>query len=180
MNSEQHPHMSFRDPPSVDSPILCGIIYKLSNAISELRGQNSLLENLLGFSISELSIVNSQMIYCGEDSIKKVIEYLREVCSAFERIDFRILVGDINESISLLESILVDSENLYLSPSEEEMAMSVAKDANLDYMMKYQKRVLDIRAKCPSCSHEFVVSSFNVSRSPYGYRCPNCNQSISY
>ncbi len=177
MNSEQHPHMSFRDPPSVDSPILGGIIYKLSNAISELRGQNSLLENLLGFAISELSIVNSQMIYCGEDSIEKVIEYLKEVCSAFERIGFRILVGDINESISLLESILVDSENLYFSPSEEEMAMSVA---NWDYMMRYQKRVLGIRAKCPSCSHEFLVSSFNVSRSPYGYRCPNCNQSISY
>ncbi len=180
MNDERHPRMIHSDPPSVDSPILCGIIYSLSNAIFELRGQNSVLENLLGFAISELSIVNSQMIYCGENSIAKVIECLREACSACERIGFGNLVSDVKDSISMLESILTDSENLYPHPNEDEMAISVGRAVNWDYMMKYKNKIEGVRSKCPSCGHEFLISSFNVSRSPYGYKCPNCSQSISY
>lgn len=178
MHNERHPHMIDSDPPSVDSPILSEIIRNLTNAICELRGQNSHLEVLLGYAISELGIVNSQMIYCGENSIAKVIECLQEACSACERIGFDGLANDIKESLTLLDNILIDSENLY--PNEDELEISVARAANWDYMQKYQRRVLSIKAKCPSCSHEFMVSSFNVSRSPYGYKCPNCNQSISY
>jgi predicted RNA-binding Zn-ribbon protein involved in translation (DUF1610 family) len=120
------------------------------------------------------------MIYCGESSIAKVIECLKEACSASERIGLYGLVSDIKNSLSLLDNILINSENLYYSPGEDELEISVARAANWNYMMKYQKRFLDIKAKCPSCSNEFMVSSFNVSRSPYGYKCPNCNQSISY
>ncbi len=180
MHHEPHSHMIHRDPPSVDSPILREIIGKLSNAICELRSQNSHLENLLGFGISELGVVNSQMIYCGESSIKKVVKYLKEVCSFLKMIGFDKLMVDIKDSISLLESILIDPENLYYKVSEDEIAICTQSAVNWDYMMKYQKRVLGIKARCPSCTHEFLVSSINVSRSPYGFRCPNCNQSISY
>jgi hypothetical protein len=167
------------DPPTEQYSCVSMIQTILHDIDLSHESKNTFVDKFTDYIIIELEITKS-IFWCYEKSVFEKLIFDSEVylISHSEKLS-EATKKAVDDCIYLLKYLAIGQENLDSLPNDFEQFERLDFCVNANKLMQIESVFRNPLVICPSCSAEFSQIAFNVVRTMYSVKCPQCQQSIS-